>query len=243
MSWRPQLALSLLVGLALWAPVVTAEERGEDPPAFKQAVQLFEEGYRYQTGADGPPDLNRALILYHRALQEYPSGYPPLVPALYNTGHVHYVLKNYQQAKGYFIKAARGAQEIRDSDGREAVKAADEYEALARNGLGSCLQKEDKLMEAEQQFRSAILLNPQLSQAHYNLLNLLFKQKRWEEAEKALREARELAPSPEYEVFEGRQKGQQGREGTGAFGGFIGILIVLAALLGYYFYTSLKRRA
>lgn len=243
MSWAWKTALCWLLGWLLSGTVLFAQGPGTDEQRLQRAAQLFEEGLRHQTGDTEPPDLKRALDYYSKALQVYPQHYPDPVPILYNAGLIYFQFENFQRAQGLFLKAARAARELSNKRrGDEAKQVAAEYEGLARNGYGSCLQKDGKLSEAEQQFRSAALLYPQLVEAHFNLINLLVKEERWPEAEKAIAVAEELAPSSHYGIFKGRQKGKEGREGIKGFGGLTGILIVLGALCGYYFFMRLRKR-
>ena len=181
----------LLVGMVmvgLWIAPVTAQPT--------QAEQLFAKGYSYQTGEAGEKDLGKALQYYQEALGLEPD----LFPALYNTGFIYYYShKNYQQAMKYFIQA------IRISRGEFP-----EYEAIASSGLGSCYQKEGNLEEAEKWFRAAIRKDSTLVEAHTNLVNLLLKEDRREEAKEALAVADRQAPSSHYELFKGRLQGKEG---------------------------------
>ena len=60
--------------------------------------------------------------------------------------------------------------------------------------LGVCLQLEDKLSDAETEFRAVIDLNPLHEAAHYNLGMVLSRQERWKEAAEAYRKAIEIDP-------------------------------------------------
>lgn len=243
MNRAPKTGLRWLLGWLLLASALFAQPQETDDQRLAQTAQLFEEGLRHQTGENEPPDLKRALGYYSQALKIYPQGYPDPVPILYNAGLIHFQLENFQQAQALFIKAARAAQELRKiRQSEEARRVAAEYEGLARNGYGSCLYKDGKLSEAEQQFRSATLLYPQLVEAHFNLINLLIRDERWAEAEKAIAVAENLAPSSSYGIFKGRQGGKKGREGIKGYGGLTGILVVLGALFGYYLFLRFRRR-
>ncbi len=243
MNWARKIALRWLLGWLLPASVLWAQPQETDDQRLERAAQLFEDGLRHQTGEKEPPDLKRALVYYSKALQVYPKGYPAPVPILYNAGLIHFHLENFQQAQALFIKSARAAQELKKiRPGEKNRQVAAEYEGLARNGIGSCLQKDGKLSDAERQFHSAVLIYPQLVAAHFNLINLLVQNERWAEAEKAIAEAEQLAPSSRYGIFKGRQGGRKGQEGIKGYGGITGILIVLGALVGYYFFLRLKKR-
>jgi len=243
MNRAPMTALCWLLGSLLPASFLFAQSPETDEQRLDRAAQFFEQGLRFQTGEQEPPDLKRALDFYNKALQAYPQGYPDPIPILYNAGLIYYQLENYQRAQGLFIKAARAAKELaKIRDGEEGRRVTAEYEGLARNGYGSCLQKDGKLPEAEKQFRSAVLVYPQLVEAHFNLINLLTQEERWAEVEKAIAEAEELAPSSRYGIFKGREGGRKGGEGIKGFGGLTGIFIVLGALFGYYLFVRLRQR-
>ena len=203
---------------------------GADTDVRAKAREYFEKGYRYHTGEEGAPDLKRALSYYNKALRLDPQ----LFAALYNAGLAYYARKDYRRARILFTKAAVAAR-------REGERAK-EYESMARNGLGSALQKQKKYKAAEQQFRAAIHLYPALVEAHYNLINLLIEQERWEEAKRAMQAAEKAAPSSRYEIFTGRLRGREGREGSKAVGGGVGIAAVVGMILLYSLYLRARRR-
>ena len=177
-------------------------------------------------------DLDAALEYYEDALKFGPE----LFPALFNSAQIYYEKENYKKASNRFRKAASIAR------GGGAMEAS--LEARALSGLGSCYQKTDKSKSAEKWFRAAIRKDPQLVEAHYNLVNLLVSQDREEEAKKALATADRLAPDIRYGIFEGRLKGKEGQEVTKAVAGKVAIVAVIALLLMYSFYLRLaKKRA
>jgi len=222
----PRTALGCLLALAL-----LIKTRAEDGTAsLTQAQEHFQQGYSYQTGEDKEKDLKKALAYYRRALKLAPN----LFPALYNTALIYHYQKDYKRAQSFFIKAARAA--------RQEEEKAVEYEALARNGLGNCYQMQGNFREAEKQFSAAIHMHPQLVEAHFNLINLRIKEERWEEAQKALEVAKELAPSDRYEIFRGRLRSKEEQQGNPAVGGVLGIILFLMALVFYSLYLRRKRQ-
>lgn len=219
-----------LLVLAALILAVETPGAGAAPPSRSQPRDLFDLGYAHQTGEGAIRDLEQALVLYQQALKLDPE----LVPALFNSGLIYFEQKEYARAEAFFIKTAHAARKVR-------VGAAD-YEALARNGLGSCYQKKGAKAEAETQFRVALRLNPQLVEAYYNLANLMVEQKRLSEAEQVLAIAERQAPSAQYQVLRGRIGGKKGREGPAATGGKIGIAVLVGALLIYALFIRLRRR-
>lgn len=223
-SERQSLAVWVLMGLfMLLSPLRT------DGQTVSPAQEAFAEGYAYHTGENGTKDLKRALLFYHKVLKVDPD----LFPALYNAALIYTDLKENAHAQRMFIKAARAA--------RKAGDMATQYEALARNGLGTCYQRDGKMTEAEKQFGIAIRMNPALVEAHYNLINILVKEERDADAEKAIQVAEKRAPSSRYEILKGRQKAQESGEGNKAIGGTVGIVVIVGALLIYALYLRMRR--
>ncbi|MBT4497761.1 MAG: tetratricopeptide repeat protein [Gemmatimonadetes bacterium] len=219
-----------LVGLVLMGLLFLLNPLQTDgQTVLSPAQEAFKEGFAYHTGEDGTQDLKRALLFYHKVLKVDPD----LFPALYNAALIYTDQKENAHAQRMFIKAARAA--------RKSGDMAAQYEALARNGLGACLQRDGKMPEAEKQFGIAIRMNPALVEAHYNLINILAKEKREAEVEKAIRVAEKLAPSSRYEVLKGRQKAQESGGGTKAVGGTVGIVTILGAILIYALYLRMRR--
>jgi len=219
-----------LIGLALMVLFLfLGPMRVEGQMPNSSVREAFAEGFAYHTGENGTQDLKRALVFYLKVLKVEPE----LFPALYNAALVYNDLKENAHAQRMFIKAAKAARKEGD--------LATHYEALARNGLGACYQRDGKMPEAEKQFGIAIRMDPSLVEAHYNLINLLVKEERDAEAEKAIEAAERLAPSSRYEVLKGRQKAQESGEGTKAVGGTVGIVAILGALLFYSLYLRMRR--
>jgi tetratricopeptide (TPR) repeat protein len=236
-------AMVALLLMLVWSAVpVKAGQTGGGDEELDQAAQLFETGYQYQTGEGRERDLKRALAYYGKALQVYPDVYPEPFAALYNSALIYSELEQYRNAQRTFIRAVRAAQELSaERPGEDAQRLATRSEAMARSGLGTCYQRDGKLREAEQQYRIAIQKYPQLVEAHFNLLNVLGEQKRWDEMEMALARAAAAAPSSRYEIFRGRRAGQEGQSGLGAYGGVLGIGVIGAALAAYFVLLRVRR--
>lgn len=220
--------LTLAVSLLMVCSSAWGKENGA---TSTEAQENFAQGFSYHTGKEGEPDLKRALAYYHKALQQDPE----LFPALYNTALIYHAQKNYKRALLLFNKAARAARSLEEK--------GVESEALARNGLGNCYQMKGKTREAEKQFGIAVRMDPLLVEAHYNLINLLVEEERWEDARKALENAEKLAPSSKYQIFTGRLKGKEGREGIRAVGGWVGVVAILVLMLLYAFYQRTRLRS
>jgi tetratricopeptide (TPR) repeat protein len=193
------------------------------------AEEYFAQGYQYQTGEGAEKDQKKALAYYAQALKLNPE----LYPALYNSALIYHKQGEYAKAQNLFVKAARAARNL----GENAAL----YEAMARNGLGTCYQKLDKLDPAEKQFDIARRMEPSLVEAHYNYINLLVQNERWDEAREALRLAEQVAPSETYEILKGRLKAREKRQGLGSVGGVMGLMVVILLLLLYSLF--LRRRA
>ena len=212
---------SLLAAVLLATLGISAAGAEQTP-----AQQDFEKGRTYQTGEGVKQDLGAALTYYVRALKSDPDFFP----ALFNTALVYYTQKEYTRARKLFIKAAKVArnQELR------------EKEVLAWNGLGSCYYKEGKVEKAEKKFRGALQLNPSLVEAHYNLINLLVAEERWEKANKALDIAGKIAPSPRYQIFKGRIKGGESRGEWEDIKVKIGLIGLLVGVFLYWVYKKVR---
>ena len=104
--------------------------------------------------------------------------------------------KDYRRAKVHVSDAIKSARARRD------IPASDE--AKISLDIGGCYYKEGKLKEAEKWFRGAVGLDPTLTEAHYNMINLLMSDGREEEARKHLVVAAAAAPSERYGIFQGR---------------------------------------
>ncbi len=161
------------------------------------AQEAFQKGYAYHTGEGQEANQDLARRYYLQAVKLDPT----LFPALSNLGLIYYGTKNYKKAKYYYseaIKAARGNDGI---TGREEAKVSSD--------LGGCYFQEGNLLESEKWFRAAIAQDTGLVEAHYNLINLLLKQDRRDEARMAMAVAERVAPSTRYGLFEGRLRGKQ----------------------------------
>ena len=217
-----QMSCCSLLAAVLLATLGISAAGAEQTPA----QQDFEKGRTYQTGEGVKQDLGMALKYYARALKSDPDFFP----ALYNTALVYYTQKKYTQAGKVFIKAAKVA---RNQESRED-------EALAWNGLGSCYYKEGKVGNAEKKFRGAVQLNSSLVEAHYNLINLLVAEERWEKANEALDSAARSAPSPRYQIFKGRIKGGKSREEGDDIEVKIGLIGLLVGVFLYWVYKKVR---
>jgi|GEM_PF-724809 len=161
------------------------------------AQGAFQKGYAYHTGEGQEADLDLARRYYLQAVKLDPS----LFPALSNLALIYYGTKDHKKAKYYYskaIKAARASDEI-----------SLQQEAKVSSDLGGCHYQEGNLREAERWFRAAITHDSGLVEAHYNLINLLLKEDRREEARLAMAVAEQVAPSTRYGLFEGRLRGKQ----------------------------------
>ena len=114
---------------------------------------------------------------------------------------------------------------------------------MASSGLGSCLQKEGRLEEAETWFRTAIRKNPQLVEGHFNLVNLLLQQERREQARAALALASQQAPSPRYQLIVGRLEAKEGWDEWNP----LWVQVTVAGLVGggllYALYRKMRQTA
>ena len=211
--------------------------------ALDRVADLFAKGYQLQTGGERKQDLKQALLYYRKALKGYPAGYPEPFAVLYNSGLIYAQLKQNRNAQRYFIRAARAAQKLPEvRPGGDIARTAARLQALARNGLGTCYQRDGRMKAAEKQYRAAIQLDPELVEAHFNLLNLLSEQQRWDEMDQALAVAREAAPSSRYEFFEGRRAGKEGFKGHRLFSGMLGVGVTAAVLSVYFVVVRARRR-
>lgn len=174
----------------IWALLLPVAVAGQQSTPAQQA---FQQGYAQQTGVDGAePDLDLALRYYGQALRLDPLFYE----AHANAGQIYYQRRKYKRAKYHFgeaIKLARSREDI--SEAAEARVASD---------LGGCYFQRDELKEAERWLRGAVGLDPTLAEAHYNLINLLLRQDRIDEARQQLAIAQREAPSESYGKIIGR---------------------------------------
>ena len=197
--------------------------KGQDTAAY-----LFEQGYAYQVGDGVDRDTKRALAHYTEAIRLDPTLYAPL----YNTALIYHGQGNYTHAQNYFIKAAKSASEM----GSDAKL----YGAMARNGLGTCLQKLEKNQAAEKQFDIARRMSSGLVEAHYNYINILVREDRIKEAIAALKMAEKLAPSERYDRYKGILAVKEKENNRGYVVGLI-LFILLFFSYGLYLNRSKSR--
>ena len=216
--------------LALGGPLCRVAAAISVETKDEHTAELINLAVSYQTGAGVEKDLDLALEYYEDALKFDPK----LFPALFNSAQIYYGQEKFKKSSRRFKQAVASARE-------SGAKAAS-LEARALSGLGSCYQKTDKPKAAEKWFRAAIRKDPQLVEAHYNLVNLLVAAEREEEARKALAIAERLAPDSKYGIFEGRLKAKEGQEATKAVSGKVAIVAVIALLIMYSFYLRMARR-
>jgi Flp pilus assembly protein TadD len=109
---------------------------------------------------------------------------------------------------GWWKQAGQGAPSIKTCQKNLAKNPQD---AIANNDLGWAYRQHGDLTQAEQYLRTAVKLNPRLSQAHSNLSVVLLDQSKTEEA---LAEAREAvavdANNPIYHVVLGNALEKKG---------------------------------
>ena len=197
--------------------------RGQDTAAY-----LFEQGYVHQVGDGVDRDTKRALAYYTEAIRLDPTLYAPL----YNTALIYHGQGNYTRAQNYFIKAAKSASEM----GSDAKR----YGAMARNGLGTCLQKLEKYQAAEKQFDIARRMSSGLVEAHYNYINILIREDRTKEAIAALKVAEKLAPSDRYGRYKGILAVKEKEDNRGYV---IGSILFILSFLAYGLYLKRSKRS
>ncbi len=217
------MVLRLLFVLALIAGAIEAT-------AQNSAAEFFDIGYSYQTGEGVERDEKRALTYYAEALRENPDLFAPL----YNTGLIYHDQGEYTRAQNYFITAAKASSSLGDD--------AAQYEAMARNGLGTCYQQQGNYENAEKQFDIARRMQSDFVEAHYNYINILVRDERLEEATAALKMAESMAPSDRYEKFKGLLLAKQKKEHMGSMGGAGGLLVFILLVLAYGMYLRRAKR-
>lgn len=195
--------------------------RGQDTAAY-----LFEQGYAHQVGDGVDRDTKRALAYYTEAIRLDPTLYAPL----YNAALIYHEQGNYPHAQNYFLKAAKSASKM----GTDAKL----YGAMARNGLGTCLQKLEKYQAAEKQFDIARRMSTGLVEAHYNYINILVREDRIKEAVAALKMADKMAPGDRYERFRGILAVKQKKEKDDNHGYVVGLILFVLLFFAYGLYLK-----
>ncbi len=196
--------------------------KGQDTAAY-----LFEQGYAHQVGDGVDRDTKRALAYYTEAIRLDPTFYAPL----YNTALIYHGQGNYTHAQNYFIKAAKSASAM----GSDAKL----YGAMARNGLGTCLQKLEKNQAAEKQFDIARRMSSGLVEAHYNYINILVREDRIKEAIAALKMAEKLAPSERYDRYKGILAVKEKENNRGYV---VGLILFILLFFSYGIYLNRSKR-
>ena len=210
---------SLTLAILMTCAVVV---KGQDTAAY-----LFEQGYAHQVGDGVDRDTKRALAYYTEAIRLDPTLYAPL----YNTALIYHGQGNYTHAQNYFIKAAKSASEM----GSDAKL----YGAMARNGLGTCLQKLEKNQAAEKQFDIARRMSSGLVEAHYNYINILVREDRIKEAIAALKMAEKLAPSERYDRYKGILAVKEKENNRGYV---VGLILFILLFFSYGIYLNRSKR-
>ena len=114
------------------------------------------------------------------------------------------------------------------------------YEAIARNGLGTCLQKLEKYRAAEKQFDIARRMRSDLVEAHYNYINILVLEERTKEAIAALKMAEKMAPSDRYGRFKSFLAANEKKDSHSYVSGLV---LFLLLFLTYGIYLSRSKRS
>jgi len=221
-GYKKNIALSLACLCLFLSAVPTL---GQDT-----AAELFEMGYEYQTGEGQVRDEKRALAYYGEALKLQPE----LYAALYNAALIHHGRGEYTRAQNYFVKAARSAPK---TGGQASL-----YEAMARNGLGSCYQMQGKYENAEKQFDVARRMSSGFVEAHYNYINILVRNERFDDARAALAVAEKMAQSDRYEKFKGRLTAKEKKDDLSGFGSVGGLLAFIFLILAYGLYIRRSKK-
>ena len=161
-----------LIFIAVWfaAAPALAQQPGRGKPAeaqknaaaqdpLKQAAALFEAGQNaHQRG-----DLEQALAHYHDALKLDPA----LWQAEFQAGTAYAALKRFAEARQAITHVIEQLKEFGDTpESRPLV-------ARAQVVLGECALAETKFAEAEQAFRSALVLHPAAARARASLAEVL----------------------------------------------------------------------
>ena len=212
-----------LVALLLASTGVGAQE-------LSKAQQQFERGFAFHTAVKEERDLDQAIKWYRAAIKSDPQFFE----AYSNAGLAYYELEKYGTAKRYLGEAIKLARKRDDIDaGTEAQLSSD---------LGGCYFQEGNNREAEKWFREAIRKDSGLAEAHYNLINLLMKEDRREQAKAAMEVAKRVAPDVRYGQIEGRLKGKESwEEWNPTWVKVIAVVLVIGVVV-YTVYVATKGR-
>jgi tetratricopeptide (TPR) repeat protein len=117
--------------------------------ALRQAAEVQEMFLSAVQLEENSATILQAVEIYQAILAIRPAH----APALINLGTIHYNLRRFEEAEGFY---------------RQATVADPEY-ALAFFDLGNVLDEMQRLTEATAAYQKAVLLVPQYADAHYNL--------------------------------------------------------------------------
>ena len=197
---------------------------------LSKAQTIFGQGYAYHTGDGVEQNYQKAVAYYRQALQLDPK----LYEAQSNAGNAYYALEKYQKAKYHFGKAIEIA--------RERPDISHEAEAKVSSDLASCYFQTGHLGDSEKWLRAAIRKYPGLVEAHYNLINLLLKRNRRDEAKVATKQAMELAPSQRYDILTGRLEGKESWDEWNPLWVKVVLVALIGGLVGMFALRALKSR-
>jgi tetratricopeptide (TPR) repeat protein len=163
-------------------------------PAYQSAVKEFHEVLRLAPGNDAAQlSLGKALLstqLYDEAvtvLKAYISHEPDRYEGYYNLGQVYHELGRNNDAVGVLQQAVRQASGIYD----------------VRLDYGAALARVGRIDEAVRELRAAEKINPDGSEAHYQLALLLNKEEQTTQAQRELKLFKELKQRSDANVTAG----------------------------------------
>lgn len=212
----------------IWVFMVSLVDVGSQDLSESQLA--FKQGYSYHVGEEGEPDLEMAVRYYRHALKIDPNMYE----SHSNAGRAYYALEKYREAQFHYGKAIEIARIRNDiSAENEARDSAD---------LATCYLKVGQEGKCEQWLNAAIRKYPGLVEAHYNLINLMFRQQRLDEAKKAMVRAKELAPSLRYDLLAGRLEGRESQKEWNPLWVKVVFVGMIVAVAGMFVLRALKRQ-